>query len=209
MTLGGVRTVAIAEKGLSIREFARREGCSDTLVRRAITQGRLKAKKDGTLDPALIGSPWRQANATASKPAAKAAKPPASRQSVDPQGAADGAAGDGDSLEAEAARILNEGDGVDYAEALRRKEHWLALLRQLEYEQKSGVLVELAVAQAVLFEASRGQRDAWLNWPAKIGPLLAAELGLEEADRVTEALTAHVHKQISELGEPAADFSPR
>ena len=54
MTLGGVRTVAIAEKGLSIREFARREGCSDTLVRRAITQGRLKAKKDGTLDPALI-----------------------------------------------------------------------------------------------------------------------------------------------------------
>lgn len=209
MTLGGVRTVAKAEKGLSIREFARREGCSDTLVRRAITQGRLKAKKDGTLDPALIGSPWRQANATASKPAEKAAKPPASRQSMDPQAVADGAVGDGESLEAEAARILNEGDGVDYAEALRRKENWLALLRQLEYEQKSGVLVELAAAQVVLFEASRGQRDAWLNWPAKIGPLLAAELGLEEADRVTEALTAHVHKQISELGEPAADFSPR
>lgn len=199
--------MAKVEKGLSIREFARREGCSDTLVRRAITQGRLKAKKDGTLDPALIGSPWRQANATASKAAAKPARPPANRRSTGPEGAADGPADDSNSLEDEAARMLSEGEGVDYAEALRRKENWLALLRQLEYEQKSGALVELAVAQAVLFEASRGQRDAWLNWPAKIGPLLAAELGLEEADRVTEALTAHVHKQISQLGEPAADFS--
>lgn len=199
--------MAKAEKGLSIREFARREGCSDTLVRRAITQGRLKAKKDGTLDPALIGSPWRQANATASKTPAKPARPSANRRPSEPEGEADGTADDSNSLEAEAARMLNEGAGVDYAEALRRKENWLALLRQLEYEQKSGALVELAVAQAVLFEASRGQRDAWLNWPAKIGPLLAAELGLEEADQVTEALTAHVHKQISQLGEPAADFS--
>lgn len=199
--------MAKTEKGLSIREFARREGCSDTLVRRAITQGRLKAKKDGTLDPALIGSPWRQANATASKPDAKPARPASSRRRAGSQGSPESTPGDDDSLEAEAARMLNEGDGVAYAEALRRKENWLALLRQLEYEQKSGALVELAVAQAVLFEASRGQRDAWLNWPAKIGPLLAAELGLEEADRVTEALTAHVHKQISDLGEPAADFS--
>ncbi|SSW66618.1 hypothetical protein AVE30378_02157 [Achromobacter veterisilvae] len=200
--------MAKAEKGLSIREFARREGCSDTLVRRAITQGRLKAKKDGTLDPALIGSPWRQANATASKPDAKPARPASSRRSAGSQGSEKSAPGDVDSLEAEASRLLSEDDGVDYAEALRRKENWLALLRQMEYEQKSGALVEFAVAQAVLFEAFRGQRDAWLNWPAKIGPLLAAELGLEEADRVTEALTAHVHKQISELGEPAADFSP-
>ena len=199
--------MAKAEKGLSIREFARREGCSDTLVRRAITQGRLKAKKDGTLDPALIGSLWRQANATASKPDAMPARPASSRRPAGSQGSAGSTLGDDDSLEAEASRLLNEGEGVDYAEALRRKENWLALLRQLEYEQKSGALVELAVAQAVLFEASRGQRDAWLNWPAKIGPLLAAELGLEEADRVTEALTAHVHKQISDLGEPAADFS--
>lgn len=72
--------MAKAEKGLSIREFARREGCSDTLVRRAITQGRLKAKKDGRLDPALIGSPWRQANATASKSAAKPARPSANQR---------------------------------------------------------------------------------------------------------------------------------
>jgi len=91
-------------------------------------------------------------------------------------------------------------------EAKRIKEVYLALLNRLDYERKSGALVELAVAQGVLFEVFRGQRDAWLNWPVKVGPLLAAELGLEEADRVTEALAAHVHKQISELGEPAVEF---
>jgi hypothetical protein len=98
------------------------------------------------------------------------------------------------------------GAGLDYAEALRVKENYLAMLRRLEFEQKSGVLIELTVAQSVLFDAFRAQRDAWLNWPVRVGPMLAAELGLEEADRVTEILTAYVHKQITDLGEPAGEF---
>nr|DAH73657.1 MAG TPA: Protein of unknown function (DUF1441) [Caudoviricetes sp.] len=97
---------------------------------------------------------------------------------------------------------------MTYAEALEKKETYLALLRQLEYEQKSGALVEFDTAQAILFEEFRAQRDAWLNWPTRVGPLLAADLGLE-ADKVTEALTAHVHKQITDLGEPEANFTER
>lgn len=115
----------------------------------------------------------------------------------------------GESLGAAESRLVG-GLAVDLnmpvEEAKRIKEVYLALLNRLEYERKSGALVELVVAQGVLFEASRGQRNAWLNWPVKVGALLAAELGLEEADRVTEALAAHVHKQISDLGEPAAEF---
>ena len=48
--------------GISIREFARRDGCSDMLVRKAIKAGRLPALADGTLDPLLVGSGWRKAN---------------------------------------------------------------------------------------------------------------------------------------------------
>lgn len=62
-------------------------------------------------------------------------------------------------------------------------------------------------ANDALFEEFRAQRDAWLNWPARVGPLIAAELGVEAADKVTAVLTAHVHKQISNLGEPEANFS--
>ena len=68
--------------------------------------------------------------------------------------------------------------------------------------------MELALAEAVFFELTRSYRDAWSNWPVRIGPLLAAELGLE-ADRVTEALTAHVHTHLADLGEPEPDFTPR
>ena len=95
---------------------------------------------------------------------------------------------------------------MDFDEARCFKENYLGLMAQLEYERKSGSLVELDTATAILFEEFRAQRDAWLNWPTRVGPILAADLGVE-ADRVVEALTAHVHKQIAQLGEPEANFS--
>lgn len=97
---------------------------------------------------------------------------------------------------------------LSFDEARRLKENYLGLMAQLEYERKSGSLVELDTATAILFEEFRAQRDAWLNWPTRVGPILAADLGVE-ADRVVEALTAHVHKHIAQLGEPEANFSER
>lgn len=46
--------------GISIREFARREDCSDRLVRRAIKKGRISALPSGELDPSLVGTGWRR-----------------------------------------------------------------------------------------------------------------------------------------------------
>ena len=97
---------------------------------------------------------------------------------------------------------------LNFDEARCFKENYLGLMAQLEYERKSGSLVELDTATAILFEEFRAQRDAWLNWPTRVGPILAADLGVE-ADRVVEALTAHVHKHIAQLGEPEANFSER
>lgn len=123
-----------------IREFARREGVSDTLAHQALKQGRLSKTQDGRMVAALIGTPWR-AGAQSANAAAKSA----------------------------AAGLQSGGGakGVTYGEALRLKENWLALLRRLEYEHKSGSLVELAVAQRVVFDLCREQRDLWLAWPAK------------------------------------------
>jgi hypothetical protein len=45
--------------GISRREFARRERCSEGAVRKALDAGRLKALPDGSLDPAQLGSRWR------------------------------------------------------------------------------------------------------------------------------------------------------
>lgn len=101
--------------------------------------------------------------------------------------------------------MLTEGATLSREEAARIRENYMALLAKLQYEKDSGQLIELAVAEEVLFNAFRQQRDAWLNWPSRVAPLLAADLDVP-ADRMTEVLIEHVHKHISVLGEP--EFNP-
>lgn len=191
-------------KGVSIREFARREECSDTLVRRAIKAGRLQAFDDGTLDPDLVGTGWRATAPSRANTAVQTANTQVRTEVF--AGSQPDDDGEDDSLEAKADRLMANGQVPThaYAEALRIKENYLALLKQLEYEQKSGALVPLEDAETILFDQARAQRDAWLNWPTRVGPLIAAELGLE-ADLVTGVLTGYVHKHIGQLGQPEAD----
>ena len=72
--------------------------------------------------------------------------------------------------------MLTEGATLSREEAARIRENYMALLAKLQYEKDSGQLVELAVAEEVLFNAFRQQRDAWLNWPSRVAPLMAADL---------------------------------
>jgi hypothetical protein len=164
---------------ISIREFARREGVSDTLVHQALKQGRLAKSPDGRMDAALVGTPWR-AGSDRARQTANAPESPL-------QGS-------------------TPAKGVTYIEALRLKENYLALLRRLEYEQRSGALVEVSVAQRVAFDLCREQRDTWLAWPAKVAPFLAMEFGIADLERLTASLAAHVHNQLVDLGEPEARF---
>lgn len=199
--------------GISIREFARRDGCSDTLVRKALKTGHLKAFEDGTLDPELVGSGWREANRKAANPHANTDANSANPTNNVVRIAAVRAPPkdlppDEDDI-AELSGFLQDllnGKYASQADAERIKENALAALRVLELQKKSGSLIEMEVAEAVLFDTHRAARDAWMNWPARIGPLLAADLGLE-ADSVVEAITPYVHQQLTDLGEPEADFS--
>lgn len=205
------------KSGISIRKFAEREGVSDTAVRKAIKHGKLKAYADGTLDPSLVGTAWRKANIAGANQRCKPANQVRTKEvRTGSQVRSDGAGQaqdlshlmeEGETIERAAERLVQSGQvpSHDYAEALRRKENYLALLRQLEYEQKSGTLVDLELAERVLFEGARAQRDAWLSWPSKVGPLLAADFSLP-ADKMTAALTEYVHKQIAQLGEPDVQF---
>ncbi|QWC87784.1 hypothetical protein [Cupriavidus metallidurans] len=90
------------------------------------------------------------------------------------------------------------------AAALLRRELAAAGLRELELAQKAGKLIELEVVERLFFDAARGWRNAWLNWPARIAPLLAAELGLDPTP-VLHLLTEHVHAHCESLGEPHAE----
>lgn len=85
------------------------------------------------------------------------------------------------------------------------KENALAARRLLEMRRMSGQLVELETAEKEFFKQARTMRDIWMAFPTRVGPLLAADLGVEP-DMVVEALTAHVHQQIVEFGETEPSF---
>lgn len=91
-------------------------------------------------------------------------------------------------------------------EASAIKENALALKHLLVAQKEAGRLVEMDTAEKVLFDDRRASRDAWLNWPGRFGPLLAADLDID-GPKLVEALRPYVHQQLDELGEPDVDFS--
>jgi hypothetical protein len=60
-------------KGISRRQFAIRDGCNESLVRGALKNGHLSALDDGSLDPALAGTGWREGNLDGSSSSADSA----------------------------------------------------------------------------------------------------------------------------------------
>ncbi|WP_439597979.1 hypothetical protein [Falsiroseomonas sp.] len=215
------------EDGISIREFARREGCSDRLVRRAVEQGKLHALSNGKLNPDLVGTGWRHGNrhpaagadrgadtVSAVSAPLSALSAPAEALEPQPQGGAlrrrrrraePDAEDESLDLDAFARRVL-AGDAPDLAQSEKVKAAAAALKGMVAARKAAGAVIDIELAEQVLFNCARAARDAWLNWPARVGPLLAADLNLE-ADRVSEALTRYVHEQLEELGEPEADFT--
>jgi hypothetical protein len=192
---------------VSVREFARLDGCDEKLVRNAVKRGKLPVLDGGKLDPALAGTGWRRRNRRAAEgadsadSAEKSAPAPTEAellQSLQDLGWT--AETDEDFVAAVlAGRFRITGN------AERVKENALAAKHLLAVRRDAGDLVDLEVAEAVLFDQARTIRDAWLNWPSRVGPLIAAELGVA-ADAVVGALVKHVQQQLEDLGEPDAHF---
>lgn len=172
-------------------ELARRNGISKPRITQLILRG-LPVREDGKIDAAAAGK-WLTDHRKAVKPLAPEGKPLTLDEAVET-----------DSLYSFLTNLMN-GSYATQAEADRVKANALAGLRALELLRRTGAVVEMEVAERALFEVSRAVRDSWLNWPSRIGPMMAADLGLPP-DKVVEALTRHVHEQLTEIGEPQADF---
>lgn len=80
------------------------------------------------------------------------------------------------------------------------KENYLAKLRKLEYEKKSGKVVEVEPLKKILFEMWRQERDALLNLPSRIGATIAAELGIDQ-NRLIILLEQHIHEFLNERAD--------
>ncbi|MBG0801641.1 hypothetical protein IYW40_09105 [Methylocystis sp. H4A] len=180
-----------ALEGLSFREFGRRDGCSEALVRRRVRAGYLPTLPNGRISAAYVGTAWRAS-------ASPGARPVSSVRGVRLEN---------ETPEEAAERIVfREGRVFETEdEAKRHKQSFLALLRELEYDRKSGFVVEIADSLQQLVAEYSVLRTRLLAIPNKVAPraaLLSSQKAIEAlvksaVDEALEALTADNSEQNS------------
>jgi hypothetical protein len=104
------------------------------------------------------------------------------------------------------------GQTMTFMQARTANEVLKAQERRLRLQQMKGELVDRAKAVAQVFRLAREERDAWVNWPARVAAMMAAELsascseaagGTVEVDqhRLHTVLERHVREHLAELAE--------
>ena len=86
---------------------------------------------------------------------------------------------------------------VDERAALARAQRVKLERENAEAEEQ---LIDMDQAGDLFFAVAREARDAWLNWPSRVSPVIAAQLDIPIAPLLA-ALDAHVHQQVADLGE--------
>jgi hypothetical protein len=179
--------------GLSIRAYARQRGVSHVAVLRAVKQGRITLEPDGTVDSAKADASWERS----SDPARR--KPPVEKL----RPVADAAVGS--VRETLKEQGLPASGNVTFVQARTAHEIAKAHLARLRLQERKGELIDRARATALVFRLAREERDSWINWPARVAALMAAELGVE-AHRMQKVLETHVRAQLAELAEVRPEF---
>ena len=166
--------------GISIREFARQDGCDDKLVRRALANGRLSQLRDGSMDPALVGTGWRKSN----------------RRKIGADKYPSVLAG----LDAGVDRTVNVDARAPFhlIEAERIKANYQALLLKLRYERESSAFVPVKDVRAIISCEYDEVRKHFLRLPDRVAARLAM---IDRPDDASSFLQAAVVRILEELSE--------
>jgi hypothetical protein len=171
--------------GLSIRAYARHRGVTDTAVHKAIRSGRIEALADGTIDPDQADAQWAR-NTSAPKTGTQRPTVKVKVPEVDGEGGGErGGAGGGGGTSLLQARTVNE--------VVKAQTNKVRLARL------KGELIDRSQAIAHVFKLARSERDAWLNWPARVSAQMAAKLEID-AHTMHVALENAVREHLQELG---------
>lgn len=187
--------------GLSRRAYARHRGVTENAVRAAIAAGRIAVEPDGTIDPVKADKDWtaktdpakqRRVHAAIEPKATVAATPaqdkPVTRTALDAVQK---------TLQDSGAK--KEGD-VTFLRARTANEVIKVQERGVRLAKIKGELVDRARAVATIFGLARRERDAWVQWPARVSALMAAELHVEPHQMET-VLEKYVRRHLTELAD--------
>ncbi len=176
---------------MSYRAYARHRGVSPEAVSKAVKTGRITLGQDGKIDPKRADLEW-EANTDPSKPLNSVSGNPKHRK---PLGSPKIPGGD-----VEAAGSALPGGIPPYLQSRSIREAYLARLSKLEYEEKTGKLVNIDAVRVVGFNAARQARDKLMNMPDRLAPLLA---GMDDSHEIHRLLSAEIRLLCEELSNDA------
>jgi hypothetical protein len=96
--------------------------------------------------------------------------------------------------------VAGPGQAVTFMQARTANEVLKAQERRLRLQQMKGELVDRAEAVAQVFRLAREERDAWVNWPARVAAMMATELEVDPHQLHT-VLERQVREHLNELAE--------
>jgi len=180
----------------SNRALARHIGLSETAVRRAEKAGRIRREPDGSWDLAKVKAAWASnTDQTQQRPARSSGA--IGRRTMKP--VPDTAVGAVRDTLREHGEPVSAG-GMTFLQARTANEVLKAQERRLRLQQMKGELVDRAKAVAQVFKLACDERDAWVNWPARVAAMIAAELGVD-SHQLHTVLERQVREHLNELAE--------
>jgi hypothetical protein len=184
----------------SNRDLARRLGVSETAVRRAEKAGRIGREADGSWDLTKVQAAW----AGNTDPSQQRRPPIRAQHRARPARLAmkpvpEAAVGAVRETLRESGEPVSAG-GMTFMQARTANEVLKAQERRVRLQGMKGELVDRARAVAQVFKLARDERDAWVNWPARVAAIMAAELELD-THKLHTVLERHVREHLSELAE--------
>ncbi|MBI5121329.1 MAG: elements of external origin [Rhodospirillales bacterium] len=178
---------------MSVRAYARQRGVSHTAVRKAVLAGRIPREPDGTIDPVKADAAWEAQSDPAKRPA------PAAKPSTKPTGVVSPPPSPAASADPPSP------PGMSFAQARTAHEIAKAQRARIQVQRLKSEMVERASAMNLVFKLARQERDAWINWPARVAALMAAQMGVE-VSVVQKILETQVRAHLDELSEIRPDF---
>ena len=186
--------------GLSIRAYARHRGVSHVAVKKAIDTGRITPLPDGTIDLVVADAQWAANTTPTRRSVADVTSDKTTPQVSAPAREAPQASARPPGETAEPPTPALSSGGTSLLQARTVNEVVKAQTNKVRLAQLKGELVDRAQAVAHVFKLARAERDAWLNWPARISAQMAAGLGVEP-HALHVALDAAVREQLQDLGD--------
>lgn len=166
---------------MSMREYARHRGCYLNSVQAAVKSGRIVLVA-GKVDSEVADRDWvRNTNPSlVTRGAGAAGNRQASFSSVAPE------------------RNPESGSGPDYSKARAVKEHYAARIAKIDFEERSGKLIDKVEAKSKTFEMFRKFRDRMTAIPDRCSALLAAE---EDQFEVHRILTEEIDTALRDFAD--------